>query len=245
MCCLGFIFVKNYSVPMRFLILSLFCFSSLSSLSQQKDGLTLTPDEFQKSISAGNPLILDVRTANEFRSGHLQNAMQANWNDTAEFRARTRHIDREQPVYIYCLGGSRSVAAAAWMRSQGFSRVIELDGGISAWKMAGKPLENAAPVKQISLSEFAAKINPNKTVLVDVGADWCPPCRKMKPVVNALIHSSAGKVDLLIIDAGEQTELLKALNVTSYPTFIIYKKGKEVWRGEGIFSSEELKKWLY
>jgi len=224
------------------LILSLL--NSLISFAQPAGPIVQNADEFEKSIRAGKPLILDVRTDKEFRSGHISQAMQANWNDSVQFRERIKYIDPHQPVYVYCLVGGRSAAAATWMRNHGFSQVIELEGGLNAWKKAGKPLEGFQNEKQISLEEYESMIPKTGTVLVDIGADWCPPCRKMQPVTDALKKDPSLHFSMINIDAGTQTELMKALDIDPIPVFIIYKNGKETWRKEGIVSQEEFKKQL-
>lgn len=227
---------------MRFLILFLLMLSDCA-VSGQQSGV-LSPGEFEKAVSAGDKLVLDVRTDKEFRTGYIRSAMQANWNDTAEFSRRLQYIDRQRPVYVYCLGGGRSSAAAEWMKKHGFSSVIELQGGINAWKKENRALENPVVEKQLTLEDIGAMVGGNRTVMLDFGADWCPPCRKMQPVLDSLEKDRWLKFELIKIDAGMQTEIQKALGVTTLPTFIIFKNGQDTWRGEGIVSAEELKKQL-
>ncbi|MCG2617030.1 thioredoxin domain-containing protein [Terrimonas sp. NA20] len=227
---------------MRPVILALLLFSSCAVAGQSPR--VLSPEAFEKAISEGDQLILDVRTEKEFRLGYIKNAMQANWNDTAEFRKRVQAIDRQKPVYIYCLGGVRSTAAAKWMETQGFSNLIELDGGINAWKIEARPLENPVQEKQLTLLDLSAMVGTNTTVLVDFGADWCPPCRKMQPVLDSLKKDGSIRFELIKIDAGTQTEIQKSLGIKTLPTFIIFKNGKDTWRGEGIIEAAELKKRL-
>ena len=52
----------------------------------------LNPDEFEKGMTQPNVQLLDVRTAGEFRNGHLKNALQADWRDKAQFKDRTQHL---------------------------------------------------------------------------------------------------------------------------------------------------------
>jgi rhodanese-related sulfurtransferase/glutaredoxin len=205
---------------------------------------TLNAGDFEKAIADGKQLVLDVRTAMEFRTGYIRNAMQANWNDTIEFGKRLQYIDRNKPVYVYCLGGVRSKAAAEWMKKQGFSNVIELEGGINAWKKEQKPMENAVQEKQLTLEDIGAMVGANATVMLDFGADWCPPCRKMQPVLDSLQKDTSISFQLIRIDAGAQTEIQKSFGITTLPTFIIFKNGRDLWRGEGIIEQAELKKQL-
>lgn len=193
---------------------------------------------FQKGMTGPGVQVLDVRTAGEFQSGHIKNALLADWTNQQQFMDRIVYVDKDKPVYIYCLGGGRSNAAAKWMRSNGFTNVVELQGGINAWKNAGMPVEGSSNEPQITLEQYMASIPPDKTVLVDFGAEWCPPCIKMKPVIDEL--EKDGGFVLLKIDAGVHTNLMKELNIEPIPEFIVYKQGKETWRKQGVISKEEL-----
>lgn len=216
-------------------------FSALLYSCSAQSKTSLTADEFEKAITAKeNIQLLDVRTPGEFYSGHIKNALLADWNDPKEFERRTAFIDKNKPVYVYCLSGGRSAAAAAKMRRSGYGHVYELKGGTNAWKAAGKPLEGSIAGKQMSLEEFNKAINSSKTVLVDFGADWCPPCRKMEPVLKSLEANNPGKFTLLKVDGGRDQELLQQYKVTALPVFIIFKDGKPVWRKDGMAEEKEL-----
>ena len=94
----------------------------------------------------------------------------------------------------------------------------------------------------ITMKEYQRQVSVAPVVLADFSAGFCPPCRKMEPVLQQLQTDMAGKFSLLKIDAGVQTALMKEANVTEMPTFILYKNGKEVWRKQGITTLQELKK---
>src|SRR5664279_5450685 len=96
----------------------------------------LTVPVFDNAIAQNNIQLLDVRTAAEYQSGHLKNALLANWNDNSEFQARIKALDKNKPVYTYCLSGARSHAATVWLRQNGFT-AYNLSGGITARKNAG------------------------------------------------------------------------------------------------------------
>ncbi len=201
---------------------------------------SLTADEFEKNITTKeNVQILDVRTPGEFFSGHIKNALQANWNDAKEFDRRISFIDKNKPVYVYCLSGGRSAAAAQKMRKMGYENVYELKGGTNAWRAANKPLEGSSNEKQMSIGDFNASINSAKTVLVDFGAEWCPPCRKMEPVLKSLISHNPGKFTLLKVNGGRDQAILDQYKITALPVFIIFKDGKPVWRKDGMAEEKE------
>jgi thiol-disulfide isomerase/thioredoxin len=82
-------------------------------------------------------------------------------------------------------------------------------------------------------------IATNKIVLVDIGADWCPPCRKMLPVLEILKKQPSHPFYFLAVDGGNDIDVMKALNSEGLPTFIIFKNGKETWRHQGIVTLED------
>jgi rhodanese-related sulfurtransferase len=225
---------------MRFLLICTLLFLAGCGTSAQT-GKEVNADEFEKGMSGKDIQLLDVRTAGEYRNGHLKGALQANWNNTKEFEERVVALDKSKTVYIYCLSGVRSHDAAGWMRSKGFSNVVELKGGFSSWKAGNKPVEGMSDIKQMTMEEYQLQIKDKQYVLVDVGAEWCPPCKKMEPIINSFLVKKS-EVSLLKIDGGVHTDLMKQLQAEGLPSFILLKQGKEVWRYTGVLSEEELAK---
>jgi rhodanese-related sulfurtransferase len=210
----------------------------LISCSSEAQKVNLSVPEFEKAIAQNSIQLLDVRTAGEYQSGHLKDAFLADWNNETEFMERIKSLDKNRPVYTYCLSGARSGAAAEWMNKNGFN-AYNLRGGIVTWKNASKPVEQVTLAKQMSMQEYMAQIPVDKTVLVDFGAVWCPPCKKMSPVLDSLVKTNGSQFILVKIDGGEQAEICKELNIDGFPTFIIYKQGKETWRKQGLTAAKE------
>ncbi len=215
-------------------------FGFLSCRAQPGEGTKIKPDEFEKAIAGNNMQVLDVRTAAEFKTGHIKNAQQADWTQKDQFVDRVQYVDKDRPIYIYCLVGGRSAGAADWMRNNGFKTVIELNGGINAWKAASKPVEGSSNEPQMTIDQYWARIPKDKTTLVDFGATWCPPCIKMNPVIDELETTKDLDLLLLRIDASVHTDVMKILSIEPIPVFIIYQNGKEVWRKQGVVSKAEL-----
>lgn len=214
-------------------------FTSINAYTQTAGGLTA--DEFEKGIAGKDSIqLLDVRTATEYKNGHLKNALLADWKDENEFTRRISYIDKEKPVYVYCLGGGRSAAAAKKMRAMGYQQVYELQGGINAWKAGNKIVEGTSSEKQMSIGELDTSINAARLVLVDFGAEWCPPCKKMEPVLANLQQKYPGKFSLVKVDGGRDEAILQKYQVTVLPVFILFKDGKQVWRKEGIAEEQEI-----
>ena len=208
--------------------------SSFVVFSCNAQNNNLTPPQFESAITKTEVQILDVRTPGEFESGHIKGALSADWNNATEYKSHIAFVDKTKPVYVYCLAGGRSAAAAKQMRTDGFANVYELTGGINAWKAAGKQLVGKSEAPEMSIDEFNTAINASKTLLVDFGADWCPPCRIMIPILKSLQDNNKDKFVLLQVDGSNDLNLMKQYKVTALPVFIIFKGGKEVWRRDGI-----------
>lgn len=224
--------MKKTYLPFLFACNFLICLSCNSSAQSN----ILSTDQFEKAITNKNIQLLDVRTAEEYNSGHIVNALQADWTNQKEFIERVAALDKTKPVYLYCLSGGRSGAAMQWMHKNGFTFTYNLQGGMNAWKQANKPVEGKSSEAEITLASYNKLVSASEKMIVDFGAKWCPPCRKMQPVIDTL---KLKKYNVLVIDGGAQTELAKNLGVGSFPTFIIYHNGKEVWRKTGITEMSE------
>jgi thioredoxin 1 len=69
-------------------------------------------------------------------------------------------------------------------------------------------------------------------------ADWCNPCKKVKPIVEELNNDSAVKFQF--IDVDQEIEMAKNMNVRSIPTFIVIENGSEIKRATGAQTREQL-----
>jgi rhodanese-related sulfurtransferase len=214
--------------------------SFLISCAQTSTSLSrvLNAAAYKEAINAKNIQVLDVRTAAEFNGGHIQNSLQANWLDKKEFTDRTQHLDKNLTVYVYCQVGARSASAQAALEAKGYT-VVNLEGGLSNWKMNGFPLEGTVSKAQMSVEDLNTITSSNKIVLVEVGGDWCPPCRKMLPVLEVLNQKPAAPFYFLRVDGANDIDVMKSLNAEGLPTFILFKNGKETWRYEGLVTVEE------
>jgi len=106
----------------------------------QSNSTLLPPTEFKKKWDANieKAVILDVRSPEEYRDGHLQSAVNMDWNGD-NFDKQIQTLDKNSQVFVYCYGGGRSSSAAKELRKQGFKNVYDLKGGFEAWREAGLP----------------------------------------------------------------------------------------------------------
>ena len=100
----------------------------------------VTPNEAQKIIENGEVVVIDVRTHAEFSDGHIKGAKNIDIYDE-EFYERIKTLDHNANYVINCRSGGRSSRAASFMNEEGFKNVMNLEGGITAWKEAGLSME--------------------------------------------------------------------------------------------------------
>lgn len=95
----------------------------------------------QAAKSAQNTIFLDAREPREYAVSHLRHAVFVGYD---HFDANlVQHLDKTQPIVVYCSVGYRSERIAERLRAQGFSQVSNLYGGIFEWVNAGFPVWNA------------------------------------------------------------------------------------------------------
>jgi thioredoxin len=190
--------------------------------------------------------IIDVRTIDEFSKGHLANALNYDWNEN-EFDKQIAPLDKSKPVFIYCLSGGRSSSAASKMRSEGFKTVYELDGGIMKWRGANLPetTGNTVMSNGMSREEFDALLNSDKLVLIDFYAEWCAPCKKMKPYLDEISKDMADKVVIIRINADDNQALCKELKIDELPVLQLYKNKVLTWTNTGFMNKADIVKKLH
>ena len=215
------------------------------SIGQGSSKTDLSPTEFSKQLTeTENPTILDVRTPGEFGEGHIQNALNIDWNGSS-FDTQVSKLDKNTTVFVYCLSGGRSGSAASQLRSNGFKNVLELDGGMMAWRSAGLPETTDTKVVKstgMSVTDFEKILETDKVVLVDFYAEWCGPCKKMKPTILAIENEMASDVKVIRIDVDKNEELVKSFGILDIPILRVYKQGKITWEQKGFVEKEEIKK---
>ncbi len=97
----------------------------------------VTPDALAAQIASGTaPVILDVRSQEEFRSGHVPGAIHVPFWQVRD-RALSIPATPRDPIIVYCGHGPRAWMAGAALRRRGFMRVMYLAGHMSAWRKAG------------------------------------------------------------------------------------------------------------
>lgn len=233
---------------MRNVLYSFLVLGLLFSCGPKEGQQDLIASEFQTAMSAeSDAQILDVRTIDEFQNGHIEGAINADVNSAA-FQQIASDLNKDKTVFVYCLSGARSASAAGMLKEMGFKSIVNLTGGMLAWRSANLPVATgeAKPALSAGLTEatFAEKIKGKPMVIIDYNATWCGPCKKLSPILKEWVKAQNGKVELIEIDVDENQELAKAKNIESIPYLEMYKNGVKTWTSLGLIGKEELDKSL-
>lgn len=187
-----------------------------------------------------------MRTPEEIAEGFIEGASMIDFYDE-EFLRKINLMQKEKDVYVYCRSGGRSAKAAQLLADNGFIKVYNLKGGITAWENKGFPVSKPTGAEKENLPDFTPQsfqelLDKNSVVLADFHTLWCVPCKKMAPVVDELAKQYEGKAKIIRVDVDKSKEVGKKFSIAGVPVFILFKNGKEVWRKSGMMEREELKK---
>jgi len=221
-------------------------FNSCTNGQSTPSGPSIPAIEFSKKIAElPDAPIIDVRTPGEFSQGHLQNAINYDISQSG-FENQITSLDKSKPVLVYCLTGSRSTYAVRYMQSIGFKEVFELNGGMMKWRAANLPetTDKALASTGMSKQQFDNLLVTDKLVLIDYYADWCAPCKKMKPYLDEISRDMADKVVVVRINADESRALCKELKIDAIPVLQIYKNKTLIWTNTGFIEKEAVVKQL-
>ena len=213
-------------------------FISSCTNGQSNTGFTsVTPKEFSEKLAkTPDATLIDVRTPGEYAGGHLENALNIDWNGS-NFGKQVAELDKTKPVYVYCLSGGRSKGAANFLKKEGFTDIVEMDGGMMKWRSEKMPETKEATsskAKGMTLQQFEALLDTEKVVLVDFYAVWCKPCKKMEPYLKEIAEEMKDNVIVVRIDADENSELAMKMNVNALPTLMVYKNKVKAWENVGF-----------
>jgi thioredoxin 1 len=98
-------------------------------------------------------------------------------------------------------------------------------------------------IKLLAEDTFNKEIQ-NGVVLVDFYADWCGPCRMMTPVLEKVAKEVKGQARVGKLDIDKAQNIASQFQVTSIPTLILYKEGKEVGRLVGLRDATAVKNFI-
>ena len=225
--------------PTFLIIISFIVFSCNGQ--NTKNSKTIDAKSFSEKIATTpNPQILDVRTPEEFSSDHIDKAVNVNWLGD-NFVAEAEKLDKTKPVFVYCKSGGRSQSAVQKLEELGFTNIYQLQGGILKWDAAGLS-QPSNKITGMTVQEYNNLVSADKKVLIDFYAEWCAPCKKMKPYLLKMEKELAGKVTIIRLDADKNKTLMTEMKISELPTLLLYDNATVKWKHSGFISEEELRK---
>lgn len=103
-----------------------------------KPGISeMTPQEVKPAIEAAYAQFIDVRTPEEYKSGHAERTKNIPLDTLTQ---NLDQLEKNEPVYIICQTGKRSMKAAQLLNEAGFPQTVSVAGGTTAWQEAGLPM---------------------------------------------------------------------------------------------------------
>ncbi|MBD98583.1 MAG: hypothetical protein CMO34_01975 [Verrucomicrobia bacterium] len=125
---------RNVNQYFFLFILLNFIFSCSNAQTKDPSIQLLSAIEFKSKLSATDKAqLIDVRTANEFKGGSIDGAINYNILD-GTFSSKLSSLDKNKTVFVFCAKGGRSNKASKILMDAGFKEVIDLKGGYDAWK---------------------------------------------------------------------------------------------------------------
>lgn len=114
------------------------CQQSQTPATAKNEIKQVSVQETSEAVKSENVQFIDVRTVEEYQSGHAPKAVNMPLDNLG---AELAKLDNEKPVYVICQTGRRSQIAAELMQKNGFTQLYNVKGGTSAWSSANLPLE--------------------------------------------------------------------------------------------------------
>jgi rhodanese-related sulfurtransferase len=151
-----------------------FAVSVVSLYSQTYNDLSTQQsyDLWLAEKSNPNFIIIDIRTANEYTAGHLENALSIDFYQSDAFYDFISKLDKSKKYLLYCASSNRSGQAINEFkkRNYNFSDMNEMDGGFNSWKAKGYPYLTGAPTSvdesKLFASNFTISTTSNNTIVV-------------------------------------------------------------------------------
>ncbi|MFJ5213639.1 thioredoxin family protein [Streptomyces sp. NPDC088354] len=103
------------------------------------------------------------------------------------------------------------------------------------------PDRDPGHLAEASDATFAAEVlGAGLPVLVEFGADWCPPCRQIEPVLRELAREEEGRLKVVQLDVDHNPWAQSAYGVLSVPTLMVFRDGEPVWSAVGARTKRRL-----
>jgi rhodanese-related sulfurtransferase len=131
--------LKQMRASFRSCLIAALAVLGLNSACGQGNFENADVNEFAELVADTNVVVLDVRTASEFAEGHLERAINIDYHQSDFVEKAKATLPHDKKIAVYCRSGRRSAGAADKLGDDGY-KLVNLKGGITAWKEANMPV---------------------------------------------------------------------------------------------------------
>ena len=136
---------KFFSIAILMIFSTLILSDSLLAEEEKNTDITIISVQeanklIEENIENTKFMILDVRTGEEYKAGHIENSINIDYK-SPKFKENVSNLDKEKIYLTYCRSGRRSANSAEIMEELGFENIYMIEGGILAWDKAGLPIK--------------------------------------------------------------------------------------------------------
>lgn len=179
----------------------------------------ISPEEARDLIESESPVILDVRTPEEYMEGHIPGALLF---PVQELDDAMINLPKGEEILVYCRSGYRSARASGVLVERGYERVYNMEGGILAWCDAGFLLVRIWSEPELGLDEgnlapdftvtgtggnqFVLRDHSEDIVIIDLMTAWCEYCVEE---IHVLKDIRASYPDVVIVSIGFDEDALR------------------------------------
>jgi len=94
---------------------------------------------------------------------------------------------------------------------------------------------------EITSVELQEKINSGKKVIVEFWAEWCGPCKMMKPIFERVSKNNTSNVEMYTMNVDLNREIAMSLGIRSIPTVKVFNSGENIDTKVGVLQEEQIK----
>lgn len=116
------------------------CLGAVADDKKAADVVHVDAEGGGKLVADGKVTVLDVRTPDEYKEGHIAGAKNIDFTE-GDFETKAGELDKSKSYLVHCASGRRSTASLEVLQKLGFKRLYHLDGGFNGWKKSGNPVE--------------------------------------------------------------------------------------------------------
>ncbi len=193
--------------------------ASFSELIERvKNNIVETDPDTVRELQVSNPTtrIIDVRERDEFVEGHIEGA-EFIPRGLLDLKIENTIPDKDQPIVLYCAGGTRSALAAKTLSELGYNDVKSMAGGFTAWKRSGHPVHIPKTLNQEQLNRYSRHLlipevgEKGQSKLLDAKVLMLGAGGLGSPAAMYLAAAGVGKIGIIDSDVVDRSNLQRQI----------------------------------